>query len=102
MPDISSWLGRDGKRFLFIYGANDPWTAAAFDLGGAQDSLKLLVPAGNHGAGVLDLPAAERQQALDALARWTGVTPMPLEVTVPRRVLEEERRQLRRRAVLAP
>ena len=31
---------------LFIYGENDPWPAAAFDLGAAEDSYLFTVPNG--------------------------------------------------------
>ncbi len=76
MPDVADWVSTEGSELMFIYGENDPWTAGAFDLGNAQDSFLFTVPAGTHGANIEALPADQRQQAVDVLERWTGVTPM--------------------------
>ncbi|WP_437577690.1 S28 family serine protease [Sorangium sp. So ce887] len=75
MQDVSGWLTTEGERFLFIYGENDPYTAAAFDVGGARDSHRLIVPGGTHGAVLLALAPADQAVAFGALEAWTGVTP---------------------------
>ncbi|WP_437734487.1 S28 family serine protease [Sorangium sp. So ce1335] len=75
MQDVSAWLTAEGERFLFIYGENDPYTAAAFDLGAARDSHRFIAPGGTHGAVILALAPADQSVALGALAAWTGVTP---------------------------
>ncbi|MCU0685320.1 MAG: hypothetical protein MUF34_24285 [Polyangiaceae bacterium] len=75
MTDIDAWLGTEAERILFVYGEYDPWTAGAFAPSGARETLRLTVPRGNHGSQLLDLPAAEREQAFRALSTWTGVTP---------------------------
>ncbi|WP_437581634.1 S28 family serine protease [Sorangium sp. So ce887] len=75
MQDISAWLAAEGERILFIYGETDPWTAGAFELGGARDSYKLVMPGGNHSASIDGLVAADQQTALTALETWTGVSP---------------------------
>lgn len=87
MIDVGEWLATAGERTMFIYGENDPYTAAAFEPG-PVDSLRLTVPGGNHGANILDLAAADREAALAALEAWTGVTPVvPTNRTpVPARV----------------
>ena len=79
MQDIHTWVTTEAERILFIYGENDPFSAAAFELGNAQDSHRLYVPGGNHGAVIASLTPADRQIALDALAAWTGVTPLAPE-----------------------
>lgn len=78
MPDIADWLASEGQRMMFVYGQNDPYTAAAFELGDATDSFRFTVPLGNHGAEILQLPASDRETALAALQAWTGVKPQPL------------------------
>jgi hypothetical protein len=75
ISDVAGWLAGDGSRLLFVYGETDPWSAGAFDLGRAQESYRFFAPGGNHGAQMLDLVPAERDQALAALEAWTGVTP---------------------------
>ncbi len=79
MQDIAAWLPAEGQQMLFVYGENDPYSAAMFDPGGAAEVLRFVAPDGNHGSGILDLADADRGAALAALAAWTGVTP-----TVPR------------------
>ncbi|MFP2962923.1 S28 family serine protease, partial [Myxococcus sp. 1LA] len=73
MQDIEDWLVTQGERIMFIYGDLDPWTAAAFPLGNAQDSFTFVVPGGNHGASINRLPAATRTQAQDIVRRWADV-----------------------------
>jgi len=75
MPDIAEWLATDGRALLFIYGENDPYTAAAFELGAAEDAYRFIAPGENHGARILDLEPADLDQALAALAAWSGVEP---------------------------
>jgi hypothetical protein len=85
MEDVTGWLSTEGERILFIYGQNDPYTAAAFDLGGAKDSHRFVVPQGNHDAKIVDLPESDRAAALDALEAWTGVVPVlppPQTITI--------------------
>ena len=78
MPDISGWLGSEGSALMFIYGEDDPWSGGAFDITGAEDSYRFIVPGGNHGALIANLPEPDRTQALEALGGWSGVTPMML------------------------
>jgi hypothetical protein len=75
MIDISTWVTTEGKSLLFVYGENDPWSAGAFELGGASDSFRLFVPDGNHSSEITDLLPADREVALRALEAWTGVVP---------------------------
>lgn len=79
MPQVASWLTTEGRALLFVYGENDPYTAAAFDPTGAEDTHRLIAPGENHGAKIVDLAPADREAALAALGRWSGVTPqLPL------------------------
>jgi len=87
MGDILDWLATSGQRIIFIYGQNDPWSAAMVDPTGAQDSFRFIQPAGNHGSKILALPAAEQKQAMDALSGWLGVTlTIPADPSAPRLV----------------
>lgn len=81
MADIAGWLATDAERILFIYGSNDPWSAAAFELGLAKDSYRLTVPGGNHGSRIGLLPDPIKSKAQALLRRWAGVpepSPQPL------------------------
>lgn len=75
MQDIAGWVASDASALMFVYGADDPWTAGAFAVGAATDAHLFTVPGGNHGASILDLQGADRAAALAVLESWTGVTP---------------------------
>ena len=75
MVDIESWVDDAGTRLLFVYGEFDPWTAGRYPLGAATDASSLTVAAGTHGAGLVDLAAADKAIAYEQLGRWTKVTP---------------------------
>jgi hypothetical protein len=94
MQDVAGWVTTEGERLLFIYGENDPWSAGAFELGQAQDSYRLFVPEGNHGASIGDLPSADLQVAFDALEAWTGVAPSAPMLAAPRMLPPMRRRPL--------
>jgi hypothetical protein len=74
MLDIDSWVKTSGSELMFIYGEHDPWSAGAFELGGAVDSFRYFAPGGNHGAGMLELAASDRTQATATLRRWAGLS----------------------------
>jgi hypothetical protein len=85
MPDVSAWMAAEGERLMFIYGQNDPYSAAAFDPAGAVDAHRFFEPGGNHGASILGLEDGDREEALDVLQAWTGVTPQALKPRAPGR-----------------
>lgn len=88
MLDVADWLASEGRRMLFIYGENDPWSAGAVELGAAEEAYVLVAPEGNHGAWIADLAPDDRALAMQALADWTGVTPRAA-VTRPAEPLRE-------------
>jgi hypothetical protein len=75
VPEVQLWLATRGERIMLVYGENDPWSAGGFALGRAKDSFRYVVPGGNHGAAITELPEAEQAEALATLARWTGAAP---------------------------
>jgi hypothetical protein len=77
MQDIGEWVREEGERLMFIYGTNDPWSAAPFELGDAQDSYLYEVPIGNHGANIASLPDTLRAEATEHLYRWARVAVAP-------------------------
>ncbi len=73
MPDVSAWMDSQGERLMFIYGGRDPWSATAFDPGGAIDTHQFWVQTGNHGANLSKLPDNEFNDAFTILKNWMGV-----------------------------
>jgi hypothetical protein len=73
MDDIDAWVRGHGRRLLFVYGENDPWSAEPFRLGrGSVDSAVLVEPDGNHGASIRGLTRADQRRAKEMLIRWSG------------------------------
>ncbi|MEO8840859.1 MAG: S28 family serine protease [Kofleriaceae bacterium] len=92
MDDIANFVATQGDRFVFVYGQWDPWSAGAFDLGGATDSLELVQAQGTHNSHLATLAAADEQAALAKLSAWTGralVVPMVASARIADRPLRE-------------
>jgi hypothetical protein len=77
MQDIAAWVKASAARTTFVYGGWDPWAGGAYDLTGASDVVKLIVPEGNHDSGMVDLSAGDQAIAFARLQAWTGVAPDP-------------------------
>lgn len=75
MRDVDDYVRNHGERFIFVYGEWDPWTAGAFELGQATDSLRLVQAEGRHSASLVQLAAPDVDAAFAKLAAWTHVTP---------------------------
>jgi hypothetical protein len=48
MEDIEDWLQTEGNNIIYIYGALDPWTAAAIELTGATNAIKIVQDDADH------------------------------------------------------
>lgn len=64
------------RRFLYIYGEWDPWTAGKFITGDATETATFFESRGTHAAQIVGLSRADRDAALAMLKDWTGVTPV--------------------------
>ena len=71
MPDVRDWLRENGERIIYIYGGNDPWTAAAVEPAAASDALKVVQPGGNHNVRIRQLD--RREEVIATLERWLGL-----------------------------
>ncbi|HEU4536185.1 MAG TPA: S28 family serine protease, partial [Polyangiaceae bacterium] len=76
MVDIADWALTEAQHVVFVYGQNDPWSAAAYEIGAGADTYRLFAPNGNHGSGIFELTEPDQTVALNALEAWTGVTPL--------------------------
>jgi hypothetical protein len=71
MQDIINWLVTSGDRIIYIYGADDPWTAAAIELTGQCDALKIVQAGANHRVKIDDLDDAPLVYA--KLEEWLSI-----------------------------
>lgn len=80
MPDVDSWVRTSSSRMLYVYGELDPWSAEPFDCGddgAARQCSVHVVPGGNHGSDLAQLPRAERRAAVAQVRAWAGLSGQP-------------------------
>ncbi len=71
MEGVLNWLQNEGNNIIYIYGGRDPYTAAAVELTGATNAIRVIEPDANHSIKLQDL--TERQLVYDTLQSWLGV-----------------------------
>jgi len=72
MQGVISWLQNNGNNIIYIYGAIDPWTAAAIELGGGNtNALKIVQPGGNHTIRINQLD--QKDVVIQKLEEWLSI-----------------------------
>ena len=71
VPDIAQWLQTQGHKIIYLYGAVDPWTAAAIELDGEVDALKIVEPDANHSVRIATL--RNPNPVYVKLEEWLGI-----------------------------
>lgn len=71
MQQVVSWLRNQGRRIIYIYGGDDPWTAAALDPAPGLDALQVVQPGASHRVKISDLD--RKDLVLEALERWLQI-----------------------------
>ncbi len=68
---VYDYLMKKGNNFLYIYGANDTWTAAGVDItGSATNSVVVKKKGGDHLTRIMNLSDEEREIVLMKLSEW--------------------------------
>ena len=70
MAEQIPWLRTMGNHIVYIYGAQDPWSAAALHPADGVDALFVMQQGENHRVTISVLD--RRQQVIDCLNRWLG------------------------------
>ncbi len=71
MQAVVPWLRNQGARIVYIYGGNDPWTAAALDPAPGLDALQVVQPGANHRRE--DQGPRPEGAVIAALERWLEI-----------------------------
>ena len=71
MQAVIPWLRHQAERIIYIYGADDPWTAAALAPDPGLDAVHAVQPGANHRVKIRDLD--RRGEVIAALERWLQV-----------------------------
>lgn len=74
MQDINTWLQTEGNNIIYIYGAQDPYTACAIELTDQTNALKIVQPGANHSVFIADLDAESQQLIYSNLNQWLNLT----------------------------
>jgi hypothetical protein len=74
MQDLNNWVQTEGNTIVHIYGGQDPYTAAAVELTGQCNALRVIEPGEDHNVKIADL-TAQQNEVLDSLEAWVGITP---------------------------
>lgn len=68
---ITKFLKENDPKMIFIYGENDPWTAAGVTwLKGKKNIHVFIQPGGSHRARINTLPEAEKEQVIALIKEW--------------------------------
>jgi len=70
IADIKFWAESEAKNLIYIYGEQDPWTAAAVDLSHNFESLSFVVPGQNHGVALSHLNSQAMAQVSQHVEIW--------------------------------
>lgn len=68
MPDVINWLQTEGDQIIYIYGENDPWSAAALEHIGTSHALLIMQSGGNHNLRLSDID--QYDEVIDSLESW--------------------------------
>lgn len=68
---ITGYLKKNDPKIIFVYGENDPWTAAGIsEQRGKQNRIIAIQPGGSHKARIRTMPESIRTQICDRIASW--------------------------------
>jgi PS-10 peptidase S37 len=84
MPDVRDWVATTGARMMFVYGEFDPWSTRMYEPVAANDSVRYVDPAGNHGAKLRTLEPGDQAAAMAKLQGWLS-TPALAQPALMRR-----------------
>jgi hypothetical protein len=69
--EVKKWVSEHGDRFIYIYGANDTWTATGVPINKERDALWYIIPGKDHGgARIKNLPAESVEEILNKIKTW--------------------------------
>lgn len=68
---ITKFLKKDDPKIIFIYGENDPWTAAGVTWLKNKENIRVFIqPDGSHRARISTLPEKEKEEVVELIKKW--------------------------------
>jgi hypothetical protein len=72
MIELKNYLNTNGNNIIYVYGADDPWTGAAYEPTGSTNAIKIIQQGFDHSVTISDLD--NRNIIYNALDSWLGIT----------------------------
>lgn len=73
LKEVRAFIAEKGNNIIYIYGEDDPWSAAAAEPGENVNALKVLAPGDCHNVRIAGLPDDLRKAVHDRLNKWLGI-----------------------------
>lgn len=70
---VRDYIKHKGNNIIYIYGQDDPWSAAAAEPGSETNALKIMAPGDCHNVRIAGLPEDMRKQVYNRLEEWLGI-----------------------------
>jgi hypothetical protein len=70
MRRLDSWLRAGGDNIIYIYGADDPWSAPFVDTSAQNNARTFFLDGGNHFTFIETFPPAKRDKIVELLQSW--------------------------------
>lgn len=68
---ITKFLKKQDPKMIFIYGQNDPWTAAGVTWLKNKKNIHVFIqPNGSHLARINTLPEGEKKEVIELIKKW--------------------------------
>lgn len=65
-----SYLNTEDPHMIFVYGGNDPWSAAAVQFSGKKNMYRAVAPGGSHTARIASLPEDIKTEVIGRITEW--------------------------------
>jgi hypothetical protein len=72
MMDIANWVKSESTNIIFIYGQDDPWTIAAYEVTGNSNVFKFIAPQTKHEASIENLESVDKVKVHEVIQGWLG------------------------------
>jgi hypothetical protein len=73
-----AFLKSTDARMIFIYGANDPWTASGVIPPAKENFLSIVQPGASHGVRISSLDESNKARVIGQLKEWIGINELVL------------------------
>ena len=75
LMEINNWLPEHGNHIIYIYGANDTWSASAVPYSDKVDAVWFMMKGKSHGtARIRNMNPEEKEKLITTLENWLGLS----------------------------